>query len=186
MGSILGIYLAFGIVSGQLNLFPFLHTFNNYSFVLIDEFLFSLFLLFGLMAWLFWDPSQKKEWISSIKFPVSALILISVFNLGEFYFGINTWEGWEFRNFMWEVFWIIALLIHSAIFGGPLGAILGTGVGYVRSKNFPKAPNAEAEGIRPYRIGLLYPVIFMLIAWPITYFWLYPWLLTSFPNPIGQ
>ena len=186
-GVILGTYLGFGIFSGQLRILPFKQPFNNYSFALIDEFFISLFILFGLMALLFWDKSQKKEWISNLKFGLGIFILSSViFNVGEIIFGNNTWEEWEFRNFIWEVFLVNVLVINSAIFGGPVGAILGTAIGHIRSSYFPKAKNAKAEGMKTYQFGLLYPTGFILIAWPLTYFWLYPWFLSTFPATLSN
>ncbi|MDH5459302.1 MAG: hypothetical protein OEY26_11380 [Nitrospinota bacterium] len=174
-GVILGIYLAFGIFSGQFRILPFLHSFNKHSFVLIDDLLVSLFILFGLMALVFWDGIEKKVWFSNIKFALSTLILFGVFFMvGSIFLGLAVWEEWDFRKFLLEVFWLSGILINAIIFGGPLGAMLGTGVGYVRSNFFPKAPNTKKEGLRIYRLGLIYPTLFILITWPLAYFWLFP------------
>ncbi len=79
--------------------------------------------------------------------------------------------------------WILGFLINGIIFGGPLGAIIGTGVGIYRTHYYPKAPDADPEGTQPYWVGLLYPAIFILIAWPLTYIWLFPWFLSILPFP---
>jgi len=111
-GVILGIYLGFGIFSGPFSVLPFLHPFNKYSFVLIDEFLISLFILFGLMALLFWDGSEKKVWFSNIKFALGTLILFGVFfNVGSIFLGLVAWEEWDFRKFLLEVFLVSGFLL---------------------------------------------------------------------------
>lgn len=68
----------------------------------------------------------------------------------------------------------LAVMFVGAIFGGPAGMVVGTIVGHFRARNIPKAPDADPEGAKPYLIGLLVPLMFLVVAIPSYLFWLMP------------
>lgn len=53
------------------------------------------------------------------------------------------------------------------IFGAPCGMIIGTFVGHLKRKRIPKAPDAGPEGWRPYLLGIILPLVFLLVLTPL-------------------
>lgn len=58
------------------------------------------------------------------------------------------------------------VVLAGAIFGGPVGMIIGTIVGYFRAKSVVLAPDHEPEGARPFLLGILVPAAILAIAVP--------------------
>ena len=55
------------------------------------------------------------------------------------------------------------------IFGAPFGMIIGTIVGHFKREG-DKAPDAVPEGSRPYLLGIILPIVFLLVLIPF-YLW---------------
>ena len=175
VGTGVGFFLErFLLISPTSFLLPFLFPF---TFILPAVLIFLVFRFF---------IGQKQANVFVRNMVVFAVVPIVLDGILGIVSGRFLLTGQSIKSLMIMNFLESAILLKGGIFGGPLGAILGTGVGYVRSKYFPKAPDAEPEGTRPYRIGLLYPAIFMLVTWPLSYFWLYPWFLSSLPVAVGN
>ena len=81
---------------------------------------------------------------------------------------------------------VITVMIVGGIFGAPAGMILGTIAGHFNKGKIPRSPDAVDEGAKPYLVGLLAPLIFLGIAFPLYWFWLNPFLLSwLYKNPIN-
>jgi len=66
---------------------------------------------------------------------------------------------------------VLATMLVGFVFGGPAGMVIGTLVGHSRKGSCPVAPDAEPEGLRPYLLGVVLPLIILAIAVPL-YIWL--------------
>jgi hypothetical protein len=64
----------------------------------------------------------------------------------------------------------LATMLVGAMFGAPLGMIVGTAVGHFKSKSISRALDAEPEGRRPYRLGIVIPLLALAVLIPL-YIW---------------
>ncbi len=179
MGCVLGVFLA----SQPFFDYSFVPSLRN-DVLSVRVSFFSLIVVFLLGA-LIWGGSNKK----SVFLRTASMYVLFLFHTGMqiFHDGMNTVSIGTLVLMLYEFVnqhcWIIGYLMSGIIFGGPLGAIVGTSAGYLYTRLFPQAPDATPEGTRPYRLGLLYPAIFLLIVWPIAYFWFFPWYFSMLPLP---
>ncbi len=65
---------------------------------------------------------------------------------------------------------VLATMLVGAAFGGPLGMVVGTIVGYMRRSRLVAAPDAVPEGRKPWVLGGVVPCLF-LAMWIPSYVW---------------
>ena len=68
-------------------------------------------------------------------------------------------------------FALLATSLVGFLFGAPVGMVLGTVVGFFRRTSRPRAPDASPEGMRPFYLGILLPVLVLAVEIPL-YIWL--------------
>lgn len=73
---------------------------------------------------------------------------------------------------LWSAF--LAVMFVGALLGAPAGMVVGTVVGHFKQNSVLAAPDSVCEGRRPYVLGLVAPLIFLLVAVPLYALWLSP------------
>lgn len=76
---------------------------------------------------------------------------------------------------LWITLFAVALV--GAIFGGPLGALIGTIVGHFRKSSLALASDAEQEDHSTYWWGIFAPIAALAILVPLYIFWFMPMVL---------
>jgi hypothetical protein len=76
-------------------------------------------------------------------------------------------------------FFVVALSAGAvgAAFGIPAGVAIATAVGHFRARKRARIVDAEDEGMRPYLVGLVLPLLFLAAAVPLWIFWVTPRIL---------
>jgi hypothetical protein len=64
----------------------------------------------------------------------------------------------------------LATMLVGAMFGSPVGMVVGTLIGHYRKNFITAAPDAEPEGRRPYWLGLGAPLLALAVLIPL-YIW---------------
>lgn len=84
---------------------------------------------------------------------------------------------WAFsQRFFWYGLWFglivysiilfrisVGTLFAGAMLGGSLGLVIGTIVGHLRRNKAIQAPDAIPEGFKPYILGFLFPLLFLIV-----------------------
>lgn len=65
---------------------------------------------------------------------------------------------------------VLAIMLVGFLFGAPLGMVVGTIVGHFKRTRATKAPDATPEGWRPYVLGIIAPLLFLVVLVPL-YYW---------------
>lgn len=120
--------------------------------------LFSANLGLGILWLMIVGSLTVTKWIPWAPFLMIVILIIAKVKA-------NLWITW------------LAVMAIGAIFGAPGGMVVGTIIGHFKKDKFPRAMDAAPEGAKPYVFGLLIPLVFLAVAFPLYLFWFTPMVM---------
>lgn len=181
MGMFLG-FLAGSLKYPQPLVFP-THTLENMPHFLGNMSFIVLGLVFlGLRSWVLTGRFNKSDFFIGGKLYLFYLGFEALAYVG---YGLDPIGLDRVLDFLYELVishcWDLAFLFTGMIFGTPLGAMIGFLSGYAWSTLNPKAPDANPEESWPFHFGFLYPLMFIVVVWPVMHQEVVPWIISVLP-----